>query len=320
MSNKLYIIDISAEAAKSATKQSHFKGSHFAKYCLATIDEATNKMTTKIFTGDVLACIRSALLQSTGPVQLGNFRVQIYSRIGQKVLIDTAYSNTFEPSLGQDCIVDADVHGDGNNSLAKLFDSTHVVIANVIGQRAKQEIEYGCVTIDKNGKTIMTSWSNLEKAMKAGTVRVHNIRLSETGSLVRTNISNLGIVYLKVDLDTHQPIKRVTDDVKATQTKTKLLKQITKAQSPLMYELTDAYNLDALQYILKIHSQGEPVHYMMNDAYTVEQLRVLHRAYNEGIEIAIIADPRISARSMEGIRKKFEYNLWECIDLSNLKK
>ena len=59
---------------------------------------------------------------------------------------------------------------------------------------------------------------------------------------------------------------------------------------------------------------------MMNSEYTVEQLRVLHRAYNEGIEIAIMADPRISARSMEGIRKKFEYGLWECIDMSNLKK
>lgn len=315
MSNKLYIIDISAEAAKSATKQSHFKGSHFAKYCLATIDEATNKMTTKIFTGDVLACIRSALLQSAGrAIELGNFRVRLFGN-NQSMVIEAA---TLDMVGGH--ISDAEVLGDGNNSLAKLFDSTHVVIANVIGQRGKQEIEYGCVTIDKNGKTIMTSWSNLEKAMKAGTVRVHNIRLSETGSLVRTNISSLGVVYLKVDLDTHQPIKRVTDDVKAAQTKTKLLKQITKAQSPLMYELTDAYNLDALQYILKIHSQGEPVHYMMNDAYTVEQLRVLHRAYNEGIEIAIIADPRISARSMEGIRKKFEYNLWECIDLSNLKK
>ena len=320
MSSKLYIIDISAEAAKSAAKNSHFKGVHFAKYCLATIDEKTNKMTTTILTGDVLSCIRSAILQSVGPVQLGNFRVQIYSRIGQKVLIDTAYSNTFEPSLGQDCVIDADVHGDGTNSLAKLADSSHVVIANVIGQRGKSEIEYGCITVAKNGKTQMTSWTNLEKAIKNGTIKVHNIRLSEAGTLVRTNISSLGVVYLKVDIDTQKPVKRANEDAKAAQTKTKLLKNITKANSPLMYELTEDYNLDALQYILKIHSQGEPVHYMMNSAYDVEQLRVLHRAYNEGIEIALIADPRISARSMEGVRKKFEYGLWECIDLENLHK
>lgn len=320
MNSKLYIIDISAEAAKSATKQSHFKGSHFAKYCLATIDEATNKMTTKIFTGDVLACIRCALLQSTGPVQLGNFKVQIYSRVGQKCMIDTAHNHTFEHSLSQDCVVDADVYGDGNNSLAKLFDSTHVVIANVIGQRGKQEIEYGCVTVDKNGKTIMTSWSNLEKAMKAGAVRAHNIRLSETGSLVRTNISNLGVIYLKVELDTIKKEKKLVESDKDVKTKTKLLTQVTKANSPLMYDLTMDYNLDAIQYILKTHSQGEPIHYMLNSGYTVEQLRVLHRAYNEGIEIALIADPRISARSMESVRKKFEYGLWECIDLPNLRK
>lgn len=313
MSSKLYIIDISAEAAKSAAKQSHFKGSHFAKYCLATIDEETNKMTTKIFTGDVLACLRSALAHTTR-IELGNFKIKLISRLGA-----TVTSNALPVDI-DGTIVDAEVHGDGNNSLAKLFDSTHVVIANVIGQRGKQDIEYGCVTIGKNGKTLMTSWSNLEKAMKAGTVKAHNVRLSDTGSIVRTNISSLGTVYLKVDLDSQKPVKRVNEDAKAVQTKAKLLKQITKANSPLMYELTEDYNLDALQYILKTHSQGEPVHYMMNSNYTVEQLRILHRAYNEGIEIAIMADPRISARSMEGIRKKFEYGLWECIDMDNLKK
>lgn len=314
MSSKLYIIDISAEAAKSAAKQSHFKGAQFAKYCLATIDEKTNKMTTMIFTGDVLSCLRNAIAHAGRAIELGNFRVRLFGN-NQSMVIEAA---TLDMVGGH--ISDAEVLGDGNNSLAKLFDSTHVVIANVIGQRGSSEVEYGCVTISKAGKTLMTSWTNLEKAMKAGTVRAHNIRLSEAGSLVRTNISSLGVVYLKVDLDNQKPVKRVNEDAKAAQTKTKLLKQITKANSPLMYELTEDYNLDALQYILKIHSQGEPVNYMMNSAYTVEQLRVLHRAYNEGIEIAIMADPRISARSMEGIRKKFEYGLWECIDMSNLKK
>lgn len=314
MNSKLYIIDISAEAAKSAAKQSHFKGAQFAKYCLATIDEKTNKMTTMIFTGDVLSCLRNAIAHAGRAIELGNFRVRLFGN-NQSMVIEAATLDMVGSHIS-----DAEVLGDGNNSLAKLFDSTHVVIANVIGQRGKQEIEYGCVTVDKKGKTIMTSWSNLEKAMKAGAVRAHNIRLSETGSLVRTNISNLGVIYLKVELDTIKKEKKLVESDKDVKTKTKLLTQVTKANSPLMYDLTMDYNLDAIQYILKTHSQGEPIHYMLNSDYTVEQLRVLHRAYNEGIEIALIADPRISARSMESVRKKFEYGLWECIDLSNLRK
>ena len=314
MSVKLYIIDISAEAAHSAAKQSHFKGSHFAKYCLASIDETTNKMTTKIFTGDVIACLKSAVEHAGRPVELANFKVRLYTSRNTSVVIEQVTADITND------VQDAEVMGDGNNSLAKLPTCTHVVIANVIGQRGSSNVEYGCVVIAKNGKTTMTSWTNLEKAMKANTVKTHNIRLSESGSLIRTNISSLGIVYLKVDLDSQKPVKHVNEDAKATQTKNKLLKKITKTNSPLMYDLTEDYNLDALQYILKIHSQGEPVHYMMNSNYTVEQLRVLHRSYNEGIEIAIMADPRISARSMEGIRKKFEYGLWECIDLENLHK
>lgn len=314
MSTKLYIIDISNEAANSATKHSHFKGSHFAKYCLASIDETTNKMTTKIFTGDVIACLRSAVEYAGQAVELVNFKVKLYLSNNSSMYIETAV-----PSM-LDSVCDADVAGDGNNSLAKLVDCTHVVIASVIGQRGTSDVDYGCVVVAKNGKTTMTSWTNLEKAIKNKTIKTHNVRLSETNTLVRTNISSLGIVYLKIDLDNKKPVKRVADDEKAVQTKNKLLKQITKANSPLMYELTEDYNLDALQYILKIHSQGEPVHYMMNANYSVEQLRVLHRAYNEDIEIALIADPRISARSMEGVCKKFEYGLWECIDLENLHK
>lgn len=304
---------ISKEAAAAAAKQSSFKGSHYAKYCLATIDETTNKMTTKIFTGDVLACLKQAVAHSGGAIDLGNFKVTLISRLSKVT------ANSITPEMLND-VIDAAVHGDGNNSLAKLFESTHVVIANVIGQRGKQHIEYGCVICEYTGKTMMTSWTKLQKAMAAGVLRVHNIRLSEAGTLVRTNISSLGVVYLKVELDNTKPVKPKNEDQKTTQTKTKLLKQITATQSPLMYELTSDYNLDAIQYILKVHAQGEPVNYMMKPEYTVEQLRVLHRAYNEGIEIAIMADPRISARSMEGIRKKFEYGLWECIDLTNLKK
>lgn len=314
MSSKLYIIDISAEAAKSAAKQSYFKGTHFARYCLANIDEATNKMTTKVFTGDILSCLRNAIAHAGKVIELGNFKVKLFSN-KQSMVIDTATIDMLNNS-----ITDAYILGDGTNSLAKLFDNTHVVIANVIGQRDKHNIEYGCVICSKAGASKMTSWASLRKAIESGTIKVHNVRLSESGSFVRTNISVLGKVYLKIELDNVSVVKYVNEDAKQKKTKAKLLNQITQAKSALMYELTEEYELSALQYILKTHSQGESVHYMLNPRFTVEQLRALHKAYNNGIEIALIADPRISARSMEGIIKKFEYGLWECIDIDNLRK
>lgn len=326
MSNKLYIIDISKEAAQIAAKTSKFSGAHFARFILTSVDEATNKMTNEVFVGDTLTVLRNIALSKLNGKQiaLGNFKVTLKTINNTLKNINELKADTLAN------VIQIDVHGDGNNSLAKLADCTHIAIANVIGKRGTKEIEYGCVVCDKNGQSQMMSWKNLQNAIMSGQYKVHNIAVrtdSRTGdiSFVRTNISYLDTIYLKVDVDvtktttTSQTNKQLKNE-KEQATKNKLLAQLTQTKSPLMYSLTDDYDLSALQYILKIHFQNEPVNYMMNADYTVEQLRLLHRAYKNGIDVAIIADPRISAKTMEGVIKKFEYNLWDCIDLANLRK
>ena len=325
MSDKLYIIDISFDTAQIVSKTSKFSGTHFAKYCLASIDEKTNKMITKFYTGDVLSCLRNILIYLNGrPLELANFKVTLKSTNN----VVKSINKVTLPMLVN--VIDVDVHSDGNNSLTRLYDCTHIAIANVIGIRGKQEIDYGCVKCSKDGHCEMISWKKLQALMQKGKLDMHNVTLhfdektSQT-SLIRTNISNLGTIYLTVNIDTPDAEKvqnttKVTKNAKEQEKKQGLLKGLTDCRSPLMYSLTEDYPLDAMQYIIKTYTQGEPIDYMLNADYTVEQLRVLHRAYKEGIDITIIADPSVSAKTMENIRKKFEYGLWECINFGNLRK
>ena len=221
--------------------------------------------------------------------------------------------------------IGAEVHGDGLNALVRLADATHVAVAQVIGRRGKSDIDYGTMLVPAGanpGTTAqMVSWKSIKENIKAGKVNVHNISYDkEKDKLIRTNISNLDTIYLIVDaVKEKKPpkTKPVTDKKEAAQ-KNKLINNLMEAKSPLVYSLSTEYPLTSLQYILKTHTQGEPVDYMLNAEYTVEQLRALHRAYNKGIDVALIADPAISAKTMESVITKFDYGLWKAIDIENI--
>ena len=325
MKNKLYITAIGDNTKQILAKQAHFSGMHYAKYVLVSIDENTNQTKTQLYVGDIITVLKTLFL-NTGlkEIALGNFKVTLKTPQGDAKQLTTVTTTMLVTAI------DAEIHGDGLNSLVRLATSTHIAVAQVIGKRGESEIDYGTILFPagdtNNANAAMVSWKSVKAAVEKGQVVIHNVTYdTDKHQLIRTNISALDTVYLIVDVapkakatQTASKVKRTSD--KDNVQKTKLLNNLMTAKSPLVYYLTQEYDLDALQYILKIHTQNEPVDYMLNPAYTVEQLRALHKAYKAGIDIALIADPRISARTMEGVISKFEYGLWKVIDVDNLRK
>lgn len=325
MKNKLYITAISDSAKVILAKHAHFSGMHYAKYVLVSIDEETNQTKTQIYVGDIITVLKTVFL-NTGlkALCLGNFKLTVKTTEGEAQQLNVVTATMIARAL------DAEIHGDGINSLARLSTSTHIAVAQVIGKRGDSEIDYGTILFpagDTNdANAVMASWKNIRAAVEKHQIVIHNVAYDEDKQqLVRTNISSLDTVYLIVNVaqtkkSVQQANKTKTTANKDVAQKTKLLNNLMSAKSPLVYSLTQDYDLDALQYILKIHTQNEPVDYMLNSEYTVQQLRALHKAYKSGIDIALIADPRISARTMEGVISKFEYGLWKVIDTDNLRK
>lgn len=347
MKNKLFITSISDNAKQALIKKSYFNGAQYARYQLVSIDESTNQTKVQLYIGDIISVLKTVFLQ-TGIKELlfGNFKLTLKTGANELKLVKSlAVSDIVTAFSGE-------IHGDGLNSLARLSDSTHVAVANVIGKRGSKEIEYGTIivpTMDEPGhssgssvKPCMISWKKLQGDIAAGTKKVHNIEYDkDKGTFIRTNLCNLDTVYLIVTADKSEVIQSgskaqnttapnkeqsgqqkssKTSEQKTAEQKAKLLNGLLNAKSPLSFSLTNDYSLDAMQYIMKIHTQGEEIDYMLDPGYTAEQLRALRKAYKAGIDVALIADPKISARTMEGVIAKFEYGLWKVIDVENLRK
>lgn len=320
---KIFITQISPEAAAHAEKYSKFSGVHFAKYCATSIDDSQTKMTTNMYTGDVISCLRKAMINfGVQQIALGNFKVSLTMQGKEETgKLDTISLIQLENSI------DATVYGDGINALHRLKDSHAVAIANVQGKRGDTVTDYGCVLAMTDGTFKTTSWKNIKKNLQLGKFRAHNITL-QGDSLQRTNLSALDTVYLLVKTeakaqeqeptDTTAPEKTEQSDKDTDKRKKKLMNDLVKAKSPMAYVLTDDYNLDAMQYIMKTKLQGEEIRYMLNPKYTAEQLRVLHQGVLKGLDITMIADPSVSARTMRSTLKKMEYDLWDCIDVQNI--
>ena len=318
MKFKIFITQISNEAAATAEKTSKISGVHFAKYCLTAIDDSETKMQTQVYTGDVISCLRKVLVNTKIPsITLGNFRIVLkYQNNTETEKLDTV---TLEQL--SNCI-DATIYGDGVNSLARLNTSHAIAVANVCGRRGETTTDYGCVLCFPSGQYKMVSWKTVEKNLRTGQFFVHNVLLQHD-KLIRTNISSLDTVYLTIEA-TQKKAEQTSAPKQANPTdeakKHKLVADLVKAKSPLAYVISDDYELESLQYILKTRTQGEDVSYMLNPAYTVEQLRELHAAVLKDIDISLIADPSISAKTMANVVKKIEYDLWDCIDVQNLRR
>lgn len=331
MSEKLFIIDIGPDALKSAERTSRFSGVHFAKYCyLSTItDKGQSKVNRTLFTGDIISVLRTVLIALKGrPIILGNFKVTLKTNMAVMQDLTTVTLDNINN------VIDAEVQGDGINSLVRLPSSNYVAVAHCVASRFGSEADIGCILCDKEAKLTTIGWTKLTKAMLTKTATVHNITLQKDGSILRTNLKNLDKVYLvvpgadvlpKEQVDKNEklekaaipampkPEKPVSRDEQIK--KTNLLNKLSESNSPLSYVFNENYTLDCMQYILSIHTMGVPTDYMEDPRFNLAQLHALYNAYCEGFDVELIADPRISAKHMSAIVSKTSAGLANAFDI-----